>query len=200
MSVNNNFNDEPIVLETNRSIAIKEILSWIKMIVIGAIVGVLLVVFVIQRDNVYGDSMYPTLVSGEIIFTEKVSTYFDHYKRGDIVILDGEDMPDYNREEYLVKRIIALPGETIRFQDGYVYIKKVGESEFYKLEEPYLTEGMMTYAGRQSEVTLGENEYYCLGDNRIVSNDSRNLGPFSSDRIKGIAVIGVYPFDHFGLL
>lgn len=181
---------------------LKEVLSWVKMIALGAIIGVLLVVFVIQRDNVYGDSMYPTLISGEVIFTEKISTYFHNYHRGDIVILDGHDMPGYNREEFLIKRIIALPGETIRISDGKVYIKEVGASDFVLLDEPYLSDDVVTtiMSSGIDEVTLGADEYFCMGDNRMVSNDSRNLGPFSVDRIKGIALIGVFPFDHFGLL
>lgn len=181
---------------------VKEILSWVKMIALGAIVGVLLVLFVVQRDNVYGDSMFPNLINGEVIFTEKISTYFDNYHRGDIVILDGHDMIGYNREEYLIKRIIALPGESIRIEDGKVYIKAVGASDYALLDEPYLGDDVNTLVmlGGYSEVTLGENEYFCMGDNRIVSNDSRNLGPFTSNRIKGIAFIAVFPFDHFGLL
>ncbi len=185
---------------------IKEIMSWVRTIAVGVLVGVLLVVFVIQRDNVYGDSMWPTLNNGDAVFTQKIATYFHNYKRGDIVILDGHDMEGYDREEYLIKRIIGLPGETVRIADGHVYIKPVDSEEFFMLEEPYLTEEvetLMMNVGIEhgyDEITLGENEYYCLGDNRSVSKDSRVLGPFTEDRIKGIAIICVYPFDHFGLL
>lgn len=188
--------------EVKDNAVLKEVLSWIKMIAVGAIIGILLVVFVIQRDNVFGDSMFPTLISGEVIFTEKISTYFHNYHRGDIVILDGHDMPGYNREEYLIKRIIALPGETIKIEEGKVYIKEVGAADFVLLDEPYLQDDVVTTVmfDGYSEVTLADNEYFCMGDNRIVSNDSRNLGPFSVDRIKGIAFIAVFPFDHFGLL
>ena len=184
----------------------KEIMSWVRTIAIGVLVGVFLVVFVIQRDNVYGDSMNPTLQDGDVVFTQKIATYFDSYKRGDIVILDGHDMPGYDREEYLIKRIIGLPGETVRIADGNVYIKPVGSDEFYLLDEPYIADDvdtLMMNVGIEhgyDEITLGEDEYYCIGDNRPVSKDSRILGPFTADRIKGIAVICVAPFDHFGLI
>ena len=133
--------------------------------------------------------------------TDKVSTYFDNYDRGDIVILDGENMEGYNHEEYLIKRIIGLPGETVRIADGHVYIREAGAEDFYMLDEPYIDASVETYVmswGMErgyDEITLGEDEYYCLGDNRPVSNDSRNLGPFSADRIKGIAFLIIYPFN-----
>lgn len=180
---------------------ITSVLDWLIAIAIGVLVGIVMVIFVIQRDNVYGDSMVPNLRSGYIVMTEKVSTYFDNYHRGDIVILDGEDMEGYNHEEYLIKRIVGLPGDTVRIADGHVFIREAGMDVFYELDEPYLPDGVETYVmswGLErgyNEVTLGENEYYCLGDNRPVSNDSRNLGPFTDDRIKGIAFLIIYPFN-----
>ncbi len=179
----------------------EELLDWLRTICIGVIAGVLLVVFVIQRDNVYGESMMPTLNSGDVIFTQKISTYFHDYDRGDIVVLNGKDMPGYNHSEYLIKRVIGLPGETVKIADGQVYIRPAGETDFYVLEESYLPEGVYTTVmdtGRDKgydEITLGENEYYCLGDNRPVSNDSRSLGPFTEDRIVAVAVIRLYPFN-----
>ena len=197
----------PNVRKTDGKTAIiKEILSWIRTIAIGVVIGILLVVFVIQRDNVYGDSMFPTLENGYVVFTEKISTYFDNFDRGDIVILDGHDMEGYNHEEYLIKRVVGLPGETIRMTDGNVYIKPADSDEFYELKENYLQDGVETVVMSTgiekgyNEITLGPDEYYCMGDNRPVSNDSRTLGPFSADRIKGIAIIVVYPFTAFGLL
>ena len=185
---------------------ISAVLDWLIAIAIGVLAGILLVVFVVQRDNVYGDSMVPTLRDGYIVMTEKVSTYFDNYDRGDIVILDGEDMEGYNHEEYLIKRIVGLPGETVRIADGHVYIREAGAADFYMLDEPYLVDGVETYVMSwgldrgYNEITLGPDEYYCLGDNRPVSNDSRNLGPFSANRIKGIAFVIIYPFNAFSFL
>ena len=69
-----------------------EILDWLRTICIGVLAGIFIVVFLVQRDNVYGDSMKPTLSSGDVIYAQKISTYFHSYKRGDIVILDGHDM------------------------------------------------------------------------------------------------------------
>jgi len=182
-----------------------EILDWLRTICIGVLAGIFIVVFLVQRDNVYGDSMKPTLSSGDVIYAQKISTYFNSYKRGDIVILDGHDMEGYNGKEYLVKRIIGLPGETVKIEDGNVYIKPADSNEFYLLQENYLPEGTKTSMlddakKKGNEIVLGENEYYCLGDNRPVSNDSRNLGPFTADRIKGVAIIRVFPLNEVKVL
>ncbi len=179
-------------------------LGWLKSICIGVLIGVFLVVFVIQRNNVYGSSMNPTLHEGDVIFAEKISTYFDNFDRGDVVILDGSNMEGYDHDEYLIKRVIGLPGETIKIENGKVFIKKKDSELFTELKEDYLVAGTLTtvsgsgWTNGYNEITLGDDEYYCMGDNRMVSNDSRNLGPFSADRIKGIALIRVYPFSSIG--
>ncbi|MBR3533743.1 MAG: signal peptidase I [Clostridiales bacterium] len=190
--------------EDRKTEIISASLDWFIAIAIGILAGVMLVIFVVQKDNVYGDSMVPTLKSGYVVMTEKISTYIDSYHRGDIVILNGSGMDGYNHEEYLIKRIVGLPGETLRIADGRVYIREAGAADFYVLDEPYLEQGVETYVMSYGldkgydEVTLGDNEYFCMGDNRPVSNDSRNLGPFTADRIKGIAFLVIYPFNSFG--
>lgn len=192
---------DPKAKAKRKKVIISEALDWLRVICIGVIAGVLLVVFVIQRDNVYGDSMSPTLESGDVLFTQKISTYIKKYDRGDIVVLNGQNMEGYNKSEYLIKRIVGLPGETVKIADGNVYIKPMGHSDYYILQENYLQEGvkttMMDYgtAHGYNEIKLGDNEYFCLGDNRPVSNDSRNLGPFTEDRIVAVAVIRIFPFN-----
>ncbi len=195
-----------VTQENKKQEIIAAALEWFVTIAVGVLVGVLVVLFVAQKDVVYGESMVPTLESGFVVFTEKISTYFDNYKRGDIVILDGQGMEGYYHEEYLIKRIVGLPGETIRVADGVIYIREAGSDTFYVLPEPYLPTGastdMMSWGIERGydEITLGDNEYYCLGDNRPVSNDSRNLGPFTEDRIRGVAFIILSPISRFGFI
>ena len=183
-----------------------EIFDWLRTICIGVLAGIFIVVFLVQRDNVSGDSMVPTLNSGDVVFAQKISTYVKNYKRGDIVILDGSDMEGYTSPEYLIKRVVGLPGETIRIKDGNVYIKPADSTDFFLLQENYLPTGTMTYVmdtglkKGYDEVTLADNEYFCMGDNRPVSNDSRNLGPFTVNRIKGVAVIRVFPLNEIKVL
>ena len=190
--------------ESNGKKLLKAGLGFLKSIIIGVAIGVFLVLFVVSRKNVSGPSMNPTLTDGDVLFVQMISTYFNDFDRGDIVVLDGTDMDGYNHEEYLIKRIVGLPGETIKFENGKTYIKEVGASDFKELQEDYLPEGTYTdvsYSGLKkgyNEVVLKDDEYFCLGDNRGISNDSRILGPFTEDRIKGVSLIRVYPFSEFG--
>lgn len=183
-----------------------EVFDWLRTICIGVLAGIFIVVFLVQRDNVYGDSMNPVLSSGDVVFAQKISTYFRSYKRGDILVLDGKDMEGYNSKEYLIKRVVGLPGETVRIADGHVYIKPADSDEFFLLQENYLPSGTQTTMREHGlkkgydEITLADDEYYVLGDNRPVSNDSRNLGPFTAKRIKGVAVIRVFPLNEIKVL
>ena len=202
----NESSDKKIFKKLEKGTTAYEIFDWVRTICIGILAGIFIVVFLVQRDDVYGSSMMPTLSQGDLIFTQKISNYFNSYKRGDIVVLDGAGMEGYTKKEYLVKRIVGLPGETVRIADGNVYIKPAGSNDFYLLQENYLPSGtktiMMDDGIRKgyNEITLGENEYYCLGDNRPVSNDSRNLGPFEKKRIISVAVIRVFPLNEIKIL
>lgn len=172
------------------------IFDTVRYIAIGLLVGILLVVFVIQRNDVYGSSMEPTLHSGDAVFVEMISVYTGNFSRGDIVTIDAKGMEGYSHEENLIKRIVGLPGETIKIEDGNVYINGVllDESE-------YLPAGTKTYVGAEGqargyqEVTLGPDEYYCMGDNRGGSNDSRRMGPFKKKQIEAKVLMRIYPFN-----
>lgn len=175
-------------------------LDTVRFISLGLLIGMLLVVFVVQRNDVYGSSMEPTMYDGDAVFVEMISVYLDHYRRGDIVTIDAEGMDGYYHKEYIIKRVIGLPGETVTIFDGLVYING------NLLIEPYLTDGLMTYvpeggvANGYHQVTLGPDEYYCMGDNRGASNDSRRIGPISVKRIKSHVIARIYPFDEMEIL
>ena len=168
----------------------------IRFVAIGLLVGILLVVFVVQRNDVYGTSMEPTLHSGDAVFVEMISVYTGNFKRGDIVTIDAKGMDGYTHEENLIKRIVGLPGETIKIADGNVYINGVLLDE-----SAYLPEGTQTYVRAEGmsrgydEVTLGPDEYYCMGDNRGGSNDSRRMGPFKKSQLEAKVVMRIYPFN-----
>ncbi len=176
--------------------AIYMFLDTIKFVAIGLLVGILLVVFVIQRNDVYGSSMEPTLYTGDAVFVEMISVYTGNFKRGDIITIDAKGMEGYTHEENLIKRIIGLPGETIKIADGNVYIN--GE---LLDESDYLPAGTKTFVGAEGqsrgydEVTLGPDEYYCMGDNRGGSNDSRRMGPFKKKQIDAKVLMRIYPFN-----
>ena len=172
------------------------VFDTIKFVAIGLLIGILLVVFVVQRNDVYGSSMEPTLHTGDAVFVEMISVYTGNFSRGDIITIDAKGMDGYAHEENLIKRIVGLPGETIKIADGLVYIN--GE---LLDESDYLPAGTMTYVGAEGqargydEVTLGPDEYYCMGDNRGGSNDSRRMGPFKKSQIDAKVLMRIYPFN-----
>ena len=137
--------------------------------------------------------MYPYLHNKDQLMMDKLSYRFHDPERFDIVVFpvvrDG-------KEEYYIKRVIGLPGETVQIIDGYVYIN--GE----KLNENYGAE-VMNDAGRAAEpITLGDDEYFVLGDNRNDSTDSRDpdVGVLKKSDLMGRAWLRIYPFNKFGLL
>lgn len=147
--------------------------------------------YVLQRTIVDGPSMENSLHNGEHLLVEKISYHFDTLDRYDVVVFYP-----YGREagEYYVKRIIGLPGETVQIKGSDIYIN--GEI----LEENY-GKDPITYAGWVEEpVTLGEDEYFVLGDNREVSLDSRyeEVGLVSKDNIGGKAILRIWPLKKFG--
>ncbi|MBP5492554.1 MAG: signal peptidase I [Clostridiales bacterium] len=176
--------------------AIYAFFDTLRFVAIGLLVGILLVVFVIQRNDVYGSSMEPTLNSGDAVFVEMITTYTGNFKRGDIVTIDARGMEGYTHEENLIKRVIGLPGETVKIENGCVYIN--GQ---LLDESAYLPAGTQTYVGAEGqargymEVTLGPDEYYCMGDNRGTSKDSRRLGPFKKDQLEAKVIMRAYPFN-----
>ena len=154
---------------------LKSLVPYIIIIVIVVFVRT----FIITPVKVNGTSMYPTLEGNEIMLLNKLVSI----DRFDIVVLklDGDN-------DNLIKRIIGLPGETVEIKDNKIYINDE------ELDDPY---GYgVTY--NIDPVTLGEDEYYILGDNRIVSLDSRVFGKISRSEIKGTTNFIMYPFTKIG--
>lgn len=147
--------------------------------------------YVAQRTVVEGSSMRDTLYNKDSLIVEKVSYRFNNPNRYDIVTLDPHD----DEAEYYVKRVIGLPGETIQVKEGLVYINgELLEGEHYGKEI------IMDPGIAKDAITLGEDEYFVLGDNRNGSIDSRELGPIKKEQIKGHAIFRIWPFERFGTL
>ncbi|MDE2901000.1 MAG: signal peptidase I [Chloroflexota bacterium] len=162
----------------------------------------------VQNFRVQGDSMDPTLVNQQHLLVSKVAYaaspfqtnsgsgeadaannpyVFNPPQRGDIVVFHLADRTSAD----LVKRVVALPGETVEMRDGRVYVD--GEM----MDEPYLTG--FDDSNVATEV-VPEGHYYVLGDNRAVSFDSRSLGPISRSQIIGKAWISYWPLDRLNVL
>lgn len=148
--------------------------------------------YVIQRTVVDGPSMLNTLHDGESLIVEKVSYHFTDPDRYDIIVFYpyGRDDP----EDYYVKRVIGLPGETIQVIGSDVYIN--GD----KLGETYGKDPIQDPGVASEPIKLADDEFFVMGDNRTVSEDSRFFGPVKKSNISGRALLRIYPFDSFGLL
>ncbi|MBR3228225.1 MAG: signal peptidase I [Erysipelotrichaceae bacterium] len=159
------------------------IVDLLQTVLIAVVIVFILFRFVLMSVEVKGSSMEPTLYTDDrgvsFILTRNIGI-----KRFDICVIDSD-----RTTSFLVKRIIGLPGETIRYEDGKLYVN--GEY----VEEDFLEDAVTG----DLEITLGEDEYYCLGDNRRVSRDSRYYGPFSKKEIRATNVFIYYPFSDLGL-
>ncbi len=130
--------------------------------------------------EVNGSSMKETLLDGDFIYAK----YGNDAQRGDIVVLD---VAKYNGEgihnvDFIIKRLIAEEGDSLYSQNGQIFIKYSGESEYVLLNEEYVSSLTPDF----KEVMVGENEIFCLGDNRAVSNDSTEFGCYKIDDVYGV--------------
>lgn len=149
-----------------KSISKRTISLFLLLFILSFMIGKMLFL----RIDIVGHSMEPTIMDGQTGVALK--SYFHHPDTGDIVIIKGDE----TKERYWVKRVIGKPGETIEIRSGDVYINN------QKLNEPYIKDKDFQMGDMQMR-TLGENEYFLMGDNRAVSMDSRMVGPIPSDDI-----------------
>lgn len=170
----------------------REVGSLILYCAIVLLATFLIVKFVAQRTEVIGSSMYPTLESGDNLIVEKVSYRLHAPKRFDIIVFPYPEDPSVR----YIKRIIGLPGETIQIADEKIYIN--GQV----LEENYGAEPI-TYPGVAADpITLGDDEYFVLGDNRGNSKDSRYevVGNIHRKDIIGRAWVRIWPVSKWAVL
>ena len=166
---------------------VREVLSWIELIAIAAGLAFLIHTFIFQPVRVEGPSMSYTLLDDEYMIVTKYDYWLGEPERFDVVICR---YPGRGRTNF-VKRLVGLPGDTVSMLNGTLYVN--GEA----VDEPYIT----NHANYDMEaVTLGENEYFVLGDNRSSSNDSHLVGTLSRDQIRGHVRLVVFPFSHFRVI
>ena len=177
--------------EKSKSI-FKEILDWVIYIGIILLFTYLIITYVGVRTRVSGQSMQPTLHDGDNLLVDKLTYRFRDPKRYEIVVFPSK----YEEDTYYSKRIIGLPGETVQIIDGYVYIN--GE----KLKKDYGAEVMQDSGIAEEPITLGEDEYFVLGDNRNHSSDSRvpNVGVLKRKDLLGRAWVRIWPLDRIGVV
>lgn len=191
--------EKELLAEINKetkNAALKEFLSYVVWLLGVWITVQLIIHFVGTFSVVDGDSMQPTLHDKEYLWVDKLSYHFSEPERFDIVIFP---IMYRGRESHFVKRIIGLPGETVYIDEsGVIYIN--GEV----LDEDYGKEAIAEYNRYRAKepLTLGEDEYFVMGDNRNHSSDSRveSVGNIERSRIIGKAVVRLWPFNKIGMV
>ncbi len=168
---------------------LKEAGEWVQAIVIAVVLAFLIRTFLFEIILVDGSSMEPTLYDANRIFVYKLAYLTEKPQHGDVVIFKTPENIKYN----YVKRLIGLPGDRVRIEDGVVYVNDQPLDEPYTVAPPY---------NDYMEVTVPENAFFVLGDNRNDSKDSRDyrIGFVPMDNLVGKAVWRVWPLDNISAI
>ena len=169
---------------------IKEsIWDWVKAILLAVIIAAIAIQF-IKPALVSGASMEPNFEDNLIISRQAYE--FGDFQRGDVVVFQSELPDEKGKDKLLIKRIIALPGESVSVENGRVYIN--GQ----ELKESCTKDGITS--GTIDKFVVPEGKVFCLGDNRLDSTDSRDsrVGCVDEEQIIGKVVFRVFPFNEFG--
>ncbi len=168
------------------------VMDMIEVFVVSMSVFIVIYLFLMQPHQVKGSSMYPTFYDKEYLMTDKITYKRQNPERGEIVVFKAP----INESFDFIKRVIAIPGDTVKIQAGKVWLN--GEV----LEEPYLPSSYSTQAGRYlregKEFVVPADTYITFGDNRDHSSDSREWGPVPFQNIVGRVFFRYWPFQKAG--
>ena len=165
------------------------LMLWLRDLVIAAVASILIITFLYQPVRVEGTSMLPRLEDSDRLFINKFVYHFEAIERGDVVVFHYPRDP----EKSYIKRVIALPGDTLRIDHGRVYVN----GKFVR--EPYVP---LEYRddGSTAEMVIPADTYFMMGDHRSISQDSRAFGPVDRSLIYGKAVFIYWPTRDLGVV
>jgi signal peptidase I len=166
-----------------------EVRSWTRDLAVALGLALVIIIFLYQPVKVEGTSMAPLLSDQERIFINKFVYRFEPIERGDVVVF----WYPLDRSKSFIKRVVALPGETVELRAGRLYVS--GK----ELMEPYVPSSYLDGAN-YPPLTIPADSFFVMGDHRDSSNDSRVFGPVARQFIYGKAVFAYWPVDHFGSL
>jgi len=171
----------------------KDAKEWIVDILVAILIAVVVLQF-IMPTIVREHSMENTLEEHDYLFvSKKAYTWFGTAKRGDIIVFQSDLLNEQTgKDKLLIKRIIALPGDTVKIHDGITYVNGVEIIDTFTKDGYTLTE--------MAEMTVPENSLFCMGDNRQNSADSRDsrIGCVDMSLVKGKAIVRLWPLSKFG--
>ena len=181
------FNPKP-----ERNILTDIILKWVSDVIVVVALAVFIIIFLGDKISIVGNSMAGTIKSGQEILIDKMTYELHDIKRYDVIVYTSEIT---GKKETVVKRVIGLPGEKIQIVDSKIYINgNEIDDKYYKgsFESGYVSE----------TVTIGDDEYFVMGDNRNLSQDSRfeYVGNIKKDDIIGKAWMIISPFNKIKLI
>ena len=172
---------------------LKEIGTWVIEIAIVLVISFVFVYFIGLRTTVVGQSMNPTIENGEEILVNRFVCKLKKPKANDVIVF----LPNGNeKSHYYVKRVIGVPGDKIQIKNGAVYVN--GELFDEKADTAAIEDAGLA----SEEITVGEDEYFVLGDNRNSSEDSRyaNIGNVKREYIIGKAWFRISPLRKIGFI
>jgi signal peptidase I len=167
-------------------------LEWVVIIAAALLVAFLVKTFLLQAFYIPSESMMPTLKPNDRVLVNKLSYDLHDVNRGDLVVFESPNTPDGAEVRDLIKRVIAVEGDTVEARDGHLILN--GQP----LTEPYLGPDVST--GPMERVTVPDDHVWVMGDNRPNSKDSRFFGPLPESKIIGRAFVRVWPIPSFRLL
>lgn len=181
-------------------------IDFLQSVVIAISICIVIYIFIATPNQIDGESMYPTFENGEIILTNKLSVWLGNseigkslsldYQRGDIVVFQKPGNKDF------IKRVIGMPGDKIRIDNGYVFIngEKLEESDY--LSPSTFTRGGTFLRDDGEDIEIPQGKYAMMGDNRNNSHDSRyiDIGFIDREWIKGKVILRYLPINKFTLI
>ncbi len=185
-----NLNQENI--SNNKSHSFLEIL---KFTVIALAIIIPFRAYIAEPFIVRGESMDPTFSTGHYLIVDQVTYYFHDPKREDVIVFKH---PVSQNDRYLIKRIIGLPGETLHIDDGKITIINEENPDGIIIDDSHVI--VKNRTKDTIKKTLGQNEYFVMGDNRVNSSDSREWGVLESKYIVGRPILRLYPISKIGIL
>jgi signal peptidase I len=178
--------------ERGRPSALRGIVEWVVILAGALLVAFVVKTFLFQAFYIPSGSMEPTLKIQDRVLVNKLSYDVHDVHRGDIVVFRSPPGEVGSSVKDLIKRVIALPGETVEAKDGKIFIN--GRA----LEEPYIRDGVVTGPIEPKQIPPGQ--VWVMGDNRSNSKDSRIFGPIDENLIVGRAFVRVWPITSLSLL
>ena len=176
------------------------LLEVVETLVLTVVIFVGIQTFVAQPFEVEGGSMETTLLPGQYVLVDKLTPRWASYARGDIVVLRPPSQASGDRGVPFIKRVIGLPGDQVRLEDGTVYVNGTALAEPYVYRENGAPQDTDPVPGGPTEWLVPQDQLLVMGDHRADSSDSRSFGPVDISHILGRAWLRYWPVDTFGIL